>query len=98
MKKSFFSRDLCFWRFFLGWRRKTGNYRCHGSRQPLYDRYMTYVSLGVIADGYQHKVYDAQKAARIVKEIISISQVIRKYLQRLIDEKKLGAKDVSFTQ
>ncbi len=60
--------------------------------------YLTYLSIGVLADGYENKVYDKQQAQQMVKELLSLAGVTKGYLDKLIQERVLTGDDIRFAK
>lgn len=58
--------------------------------------YLTYLSMGVLADGYENKVYEKNRAQQAVQEILSLASVSKNYLEKLIKERVLTGDDVRF--
>jgi hypothetical protein len=58
--------------------------------------YLTYISIGVTADAYEKKVYTKESAKAFILSIVKQAEVVKGYLQKLIDEKELTGEDVSF--
>ncbi len=60
--------------------------------------FLTYMAIGVTADAYQNKTYDTDKAAGYVKSMVAQARVVKKYLERLIDEGELSSNDSTFVK
>jgi hypothetical protein len=60
--------------------------------------YLSYLSIGTVADGYSSKTYDEKRAADIVSEVLSIIKVNSNYLEKLISERELTGGDVQFAR
>ncbi len=58
--------------------------------------YLTYISIGVTADAYEKKVYSKEQATAFIQSIVKQAEVVKGYLQKLIDEKELTGEDVTF--
>ncbi|HCL56263.1 MAG TPA: hypothetical protein DHW82_04545 [Spirochaetia bacterium] len=58
--------------------------------------YLSYMAIGAVADGYTKKVYDKKTAKGMIAEVVSISNVSKDYLKKLIDQGVLTGNDVDF--
>lgn len=58
--------------------------------------YLAHISIGVIADAFQSKLYDADKTIGLVNSLIGQSKVVKDYYQDLLDKNVLPSHDVSY--
>lgn len=55
--------------------------------------FLTYMSIGVIADAYQKDTYTAEKAAKYVNSITAQAKVVSRYLDKLLASGELSEND-----
>lgn len=60
--------------------------------------YLTYLSIGTLADGYEKKVYEKNQANQMATEVIALANVGKGYLEKLISQGVLTGDDVRFGQ
>jgi len=58
--------------------------------------YLTYLSIGVIADSHTKEVYDKEQAISFVNSIIAQSKVQKDYLDKLVKSKEVSEPDAVF--
>jgi hypothetical protein len=58
--------------------------------------YLTYLSIGVIADSFTKEVYDKQQAVSFINTIIAQAKVQKDYMDKLIKSKEVSDSDVVF--
>jgi len=58
--------------------------------------YLTYASIGTIADGYVNETYNSDFAFDMASELITISQTAKEQLTLLLKSEILSSEDISF--
>ncbi len=58
--------------------------------------YVTGIAIGVIADAYERKIYDADKATDLAVSIVGQAKVLRGFYRTLIEKNAIPQHDVSF--
>lgn len=58
--------------------------------------YLTYLSIGVIADAHTKEVYDAAKTISFTGSIVAQAKVQKDYLNKLIKSKEVSESDEAF--
>lgn len=60
--------------------------------------YLTYLSIGVIADSYTKKVYAKEQTTSFVSSVVAQAGVQKDYLQKLIDGGDIPESELEFVQ
>jgi hypothetical protein len=60
--------------------------------------YLTYTSIGAVADAYKSKVYEADMTNQVISSIIAQAKVVKTHLQKLIDNNELSESDTAFVK
>lgn len=58
--------------------------------------YLSYISIGTLADGYEKKVYPKEQAIQLVNSILNILNVNKNYIQKMLQAKQFVGEDVEF--
>ncbi len=58
--------------------------------------YLTYASIGTIADGYVNETYNSDFAFDMASELITLSQTAKEQLTLLLKSEILSSEDISF--
>lgn len=58
--------------------------------------YLTYLSIGVIADSHAKEVYNKDQSKSFVSSIVAQAQVQKNYLEKLLKSKEVSGADAEF--
>lgn len=60
--------------------------------------YLTYVSIGTLADGYVYKAFNKKMATSLLGEYIGLAGNSKNLLKKLIDQKIVSGRDINFVK